>query len=156
MKVALRRRDGSIAALTEIDPCDAERVEQFTWRLHPDGYACRYCRVDGRFRVVMLHHFILGVVGDRRHPVDHMNRDKLDNRRENLRVCSPGDNARNRGSFRGSSSQHSGVWRRGTRWSAMIKVEGVRHYLGSFPDEDSAGCAAAEFRAALVRESVPS
>lgn len=63
--------------------------------------------------------------------VDHINGNTLDNRRENLRVCSPSQNNGNRGpnvgrQFKGVIRHHSG------NWYARIGYEGRTHCIGVY------------------------
>ena len=75
--------------------------------------------------------------------VDHRNGNGLDNRRENLRAATPGQNSRNRVSHRGSSSRYRGVSFDASRkkWLAQIWHEGQNHRLGAFVDERAAALA---------------
>tara|TARA_R110000851_G_scaffold130233_1_gene263723 strand:+ start:944 stop:1768 length:825 start_codon:yes stop_codon:yes gene_type:complete len=68
---------------------------------------------------------------------DHINGNGLDNRRENLRICTHAENQRNSRSRGGSSSQYKGVyWRRDTeKWHSAIWMDGKPHYLGIFTSE---------------------
>jgi predicted extracellular nuclease len=68
--------------------------------------------------------------------VDHINRNKLDNRRENLRIVSAQVNAINRG-VTGRSSKYKGVTKQRNGW--QVYVGGG--YVGVFPDELSAALA---------------
>lgn len=71
--------------------------------------------------------------------VDHINRNTADNRRCNLRLCSPKENARNR--TRRSGSEYTGVERRGKRFSAYITVDYKKIHLGRFDTaEEAARC----------------
>ena len=78
--------------------------------------------------------------------IDHINGDRADNRICNLRVVSKQQNARNVGLGKGNVSGHLGVSysSRDKRWAAHIGVNGVRVYLGSFRDKDSAVAARLE------------
>ena len=102
-----------------------------------------------------MHRYILGLKQSDAAEVDHLNRDRLDNRRANLLPGTRGDNMRNRSSFRGSTSRYSGVYRvrDGNVWRATVKVEGRRHNLGRFADEDDAGRAVAAFRGSIKAPS---
>lgn len=104
--------------------------------------------------VVLLHRWILGlVVGDIRQG-DHINRDKLDNRRANLRIVTPAENGQNtkprtalsgrptRSRFRGVSRDAAG------RWIAYGQLHGRRHHVGAFDTEQQAAAAARAWRAA--------
>ena len=69
--------------------------------------------------------------------VDHKNRNKLDDTRENLRISTHKENVRNRGKPRGSASRYLGVGydRHRRRWYATLYVEGRQIWLGYFEDE---------------------
>ena len=70
--------------------------------------------------------------------VDHINGDKLDNRKENLRICTMSENARNSKKHAdATSSQYKGVSFAKTRgcWVAQISAYGNRITLGSYTVE---------------------
>lgn len=83
-----------------------------------------------RYRVVMRR--MLGQRIPRGMHVDHINGDTEDDRRENLRLATPLQNAANRRPTGRGSSQYKGVCHRpGTQnlknpWSAQISVSGLR------------------------------
>lgn len=72
--------------------------------------------------------------------VDHINHDTLDNRRQNLRLCSGSQNGANRLKLPGCSSRFKGVsWHnQGRKWCARIKKHGQGMHLGLFSDEKEA------------------
>lgn len=72
--------------------------------------------------------------------VDHINGDSLDNRRCNLRLCSPTENQRNRSLASNNSSGYKGVYwdPHRNRWIARIKVNGTRKHLGRFMSAEDA------------------
>jgi hypothetical protein len=75
--------------------------------------------------------------------IDHINRDRFDNRVENLRWCSKSENNRNKKSradkihsnFRGVSWIKKGKWE---RWTASIRIKGESVHLGYFKKEEDA------------------
>lgn len=86
-------------AITKISLCDKDFVESFkgTWYLWKHG---GYIRIwyEGRHRY--LHDFIMRRIEDKpgdNYSVDHINQDKLDNIRENLRWATQSEQNRNRG-----------------------------------------------------------
>lgn len=69
--------------------------------------------------------------------IDHINGDSLDNRKANLRLCSPYDNMHNAKKYQTSTNPFKGVTYRARnnirkRWGAQICVNGRRHSLGCF------------------------
>ena len=72
---------------------------------------------------------------------DHINGDGLDNRRENLRICTTLKNCQNRQKQRQtSSSVFKGVswYPNRKKWVAYIKVNGIQLHLGYFTSEYNA------------------
>lgn len=92
-KIPLRRRDGTLVAYTLLDPEDYARFNDRRWSLQATGYAQGWDRHIKKVRT--LHREIMALpIGDYRH-VDHINGDKLDNRRANLRAAHQVWNHRN-------------------------------------------------------------
>ena len=67
---------------------------------------------------------------------DHINGDKLDNRRANLRICTGSQNRRNTGASRVNTSGFKGVnWhKQHCKWNARITVDGSRVHIGLYDD----------------------
>lgn len=94
-----------------------------------------------------MHRLVFGVGPGGPH-IDHIDGDTLDNRRTNLRLATRAENAQNLVSARGGSSHYRGVsWNKARRaWAANCRIDGKRHFLGYFADEEEAARVAAEFR----------
>lgn len=126
-----------------VDTADFEWLSQWRWhaRSHRDGtpYAARNGRVvDGcRGQIIFMHNQIMQPPAGM--AVDHINRDKLDNRRSNLRICTRAQNQANcerrvkAAPYRGIRSVN-----KGTRWAAQIGANGAHHYLGCYPTMEDA------------------
>ncbi|MGL5936547.1 MAG: HNH endonuclease [Cetobacterium sp.] len=69
--------------------------------------------------------------------VDHIDGNKLNNTRENLRIVTHTQNSMNRKSAGGSSSQYIGVYlsKSNNKWAAQINIKGKKTHLGSFTCE---------------------
>lgn len=85
VKILLTGRKG-IGRTTLISSCDVDRVTRYGWYVNENGYAL--ARVNNK--LTRLHRFILGYTGPL--DIDHINGDRLDNTRENLRVCTRSEN----------------------------------------------------------------
>lgn len=132
-----------------IDAEDREWLSSYRWRFQASmGYARTTLGRRPNRRTVGMHRFILGLEGEPRTvQVDHINGDKLDNRRCNLRKCTPEQNAANWGWHAGDwegrlPSGFRGVLRSTGRskkpWRACIGIEGRSVSLGTFWTEEDA------------------
>lgn len=114
-----------------IDAVDFEVVAQWRWSF--DGkYATR--KPGRKGRKIYLHRFIMNAMPGVE--IDHINGDKLDNRRCNLRITTRQQNSLNaRG--KGGTSQFKGVaWDKANqKWMANIMINGRNHRIGRFRDE---------------------
>ena len=122
-----------------IDKAEYPIISRFKWRLHSHGYAVtRFCNTT-----LYMHHLVIKAVPAGQ-VVDHINGNKLDNRRSNLRTAHHRQNAYNsknrerpgkHSQYRGVTRAHQGGW---DRWMAQIRINGKRVHLGYFDDEISA------------------
>ena len=106
-------------------------VSSFRWYVDNKGYP--YQEKTGRNRL-FLHQFIMGEYPDGKSEIDHINGDKLDNRRENLRFCTSQENRNNRRKYKNNRSGVLGVqWHKlGKKWMARISRNQKPVYLGLF------------------------
>jgi hypothetical protein len=113
---------------------DFPLVSLRTLHISRSGYAVTHQGRGEATASVLAHRLLMGCSAD--DVVDHINRDKLDNRRHNLRVVSQFENAQNRGDIRGYHwAPRSGKWR------AQINAGGRRVYLGYFNTSEDAAAA---------------
>lgn len=114
--------------------CDLEdwsELSQYNWSKSADGYALT--NVKGKN--VKAHRLIVSrykdIVGK---DIDHIDGDKLNNCRSNLRVCTRGQNSQNSQLCSRNTSGIKGVsWdKRAGKWRVRIIAEGERHYLGRY------------------------
>jgi hypothetical protein len=64
--------------------------------------------------------------------VDHIDRNRSNNRWSNLRQAAHSENAHNRAIYRNNSSGLKGIYRNKDRWSASIMAGGKKKHLGTF------------------------
>jgi hypothetical protein len=100
MEIPIYNKD-DIVVHTKISEQDFDRVGKFRWNLDKKDYVISPNKIR-------LHRLILNVKKD--DPlVDHINNDKLDNMRENLRFASSSQNAQNKAKLDRGSSKYLGV-----------------------------------------------
>ena len=120
-----------------ISPADADLLE-YGWWMDDGGYVA--CHHIGRLHTAVL----LRSQGEPAEPgmePDHVNRDPMDNRRENLRWATKNQNLRNR-RFK-TTKGYRGINRLkytdGTPfYQPALYVDGKQVQLGSYPDEETA------------------
>lgn len=134
VKGELRRRrnkfqvsNGVVTVLLNSDKhfiCDEdalELVKRYTWYFNQNGYARSS---EGEY----FHRLVMDVPDG--YIVDHINGDRLDNRKCNLRICKPADN---------SHSGHTGVYKtKNGKYGAVIVSNYNSIRLGVFDDYESA------------------
>jgi hypothetical protein len=152
VRIPLRARNGAVHAYAIVDADAATWANQWRWQLATNGYAKRHLpRGTGPRSIISLHRAIMGLSPGDGLEVDHINRDRLDNRRTNLRVTTRAKNAQNRPSQAGSSRFRGVTWNKACRkWQASLSVNRKAVYLGLFEDEGAAGAAAQAARARLM------
>ncbi len=99
-----------------------------------------YVRSRGR-KYVIMHRLIMDAPIDSQ--VDHINGNTLDNRKSNLRICTPSQNCMNRNKKKNSHSSYKGVHQRcdNGRWRAHIAFNKKRTWIGHFNSEIEAAIA---------------
>ena len=114
-----------------VDDEDYEELMQHKWIMQKRGYIINRSTRD----TIYLHRFILkpnkGLV------IDHVNHDKLDNQKINLRACSQGQNMANRKTNKVGSSKFKGVSFNKTtnKWYSKIQFNYKQFNLGYFDTE---------------------
>lgn len=119
VKVFFRTKEGYFIC----DKEDLELIEKHTWNKDRYGYAvATYKR-----KTLSVHVCLLG----RREgfEIDHINRNKLDNRRVNLRFVTHSENMRNTDQ---TTRDCRGVWKKKNRYMAGIHINNKTVHLGSF------------------------
>lgn len=108
-------------ARAKIDKKDLEKVKDYKWGLHGEGYVMSFKSN------LFLHHLIIGE--EENLIVDHKDHNKLNNRKSNLRPCTYQQNNRNR--------KAEGCWwnKENKKWRVKIGVNYKQIHLGYFIDK---------------------
>ena len=128
-----------------IDAADAELVRPFSWCLSSQGYVRTGVRRQRwGHEVVRLHRLIMGLVKGDGQTVDHIDGNKLNNRRNNLRVCTHAENCRNQKKSVNNTSGYKGVFlhKKTQKWGARVRYNRVLYYAGYCHDTPEAAAAA--------------
>ena len=128
--------------LTLVDDSDYEFLNQWRWHDY-DGYVARTLYLGGgrknaRYKMVKMHRVIMA--NPEGYQIDHINGDKYDNRRCNLRLATNSQNQMNKKVPKNCSSGVTGVrWKKqADKWSALLIENGKRHHLGYFDTKEDA------------------
>lgn len=108
----------------KISPKDFKLVGEYRW-YYKDGYAV----TSINYKRVKMHHLILGKPPGGK-VTDHINGDRMDNRRSNLRFVTSIQNSFN--------TRPVGVRKRGKSWEANICYKGRKEFKGSFKTKKEA------------------
>jgi len=108
--------------LAIVDDTDFDALTKRGWYFH-NGYAVRHALKH--HKMTLMHRVILGA--SKGTEVDHINGDGLDNRRANLRLCSPHNNKKNRRINRNNTTGFKGVTfhKKAKKYQSVIEALGV-------------------------------
>ncbi len=114
-----------------IDAEDLEKIGEYRWHAswvsRSEKYYVRSCSKGKRLE---LQRVIMNPKNNM--VVDHINGDSLDNRKNNLRICSQAQNTFNNSVQRRKTDGLKGVYKNGERYVARLHIDGFTKYLGTF------------------------
>jgi hypothetical protein len=118
-----------------VDDADFDWLSLWRWLILGDRYAARFEKIENSRKLVLLHRFIMNAPAQME--VDHINRNKLDCQKSNLRLATRAQNMRNKAKRHGAktSASFKGVWHEHQLWSAAICVNNKNLYLGLYATE---------------------
>jgi hypothetical protein len=136
LSVEIKLTKGKVALVSEQD---YHMLTQHKW-----SYDGRYARASIYYKDVRMHRLIMqaplaqAAAKELEVEVDHINGDKLDNRRENLRLVTKSQNQHNKPSC--NSRKYKGVSREKSRrkWKAQIHFNNKDLFLGHFDTDHEA------------------
>ena len=103
---------------------DYQKICDYQWYFNGHGYLQAKGKDENNKYSVRLHRII--TQAEYGAEVDHINHDKFDNRKCNLRICTHKQNCRNRKSTGVCFDKHSG------KYQSYIVVDGKKHHLGCY------------------------
>ena len=123
-KIIVKNRKQQIVAICTIDKEDLDKCKTMKWHINGNGY------VHARSGYLSLHRFVLNYDGNLL--IDHINRDKMDNRKSNLRIVTAMGNNQNRDCAGVCYDNHAHKWR------AEFQRYNKYYYIGLFETAEEA------------------
>jgi hypothetical protein len=119
-----------------VDNNDYGKISTFKWNVAEQkctSYASRAIKVNGKWTTQYMHRLIMDApVGM---DVDHINRNGIDNRKENMRICTRSQNLQWKRPT-GASGYKGVYWcKNKKKWRVQIKVDDKRMSLGSYSNK---------------------
>jgi hypothetical protein len=132
-----------------VDAADYEWLNQWKWYAEWGGYAVRthWSKTKPQF-CVRMHRAILGLESGDPRRIDHINGNRIDNRRANLRIATAQQNAHNARISSRNTSGFKGAHRDRKWWKAQIRINGKNKNLGYFASPEEAHAA---YRQAAIK-----
>lgn len=114
---------------------DFDKVKERTWYINKYGYPM--ASKTAIFEPTLMHRLIMGA--NKNEYVDHINHNKYDNRKSNLRIVSRSQNSMNIGRRKNNTSGVTGVYlQKNGKWIARITANNKNIYLGIFENKEEA------------------
>ena len=132
VEIILGNRSKYLVALIDLE--DVDKVKDHKWRMLKNGYVSTQINK----KIIYLHRLIMDCPEDMN--VDHINHNKLNNKKYNLRICTIQENNRNHRLHKSNTSGINGVSWNNTSdcWCSFISVDNKTVYLGSSTNIDEA------------------
>jgi len=153
--VAILRTNGKYDIEFTIDKDDYEKIRNYRWYINTDGYiiasdpdTAKSKKGHSYIKKIYLHRLIIDTPQNKQ--TDHINRDKTNNRKNNLRLCSHSENFGNRlkhKTYKGKpcTSKYKGVVNRQGNWVAQANFQDKRLISSGFKSEKQAALKYNEF-----------
>ena len=134
---------------------DLSLVQSPEWYRDKDGYLVSCYFFCGRRCFTRFHRIVMHAQPNQF--VDHINRNRADNRKQNLRCCDRSENMRNRSLQRTNTSGVAGVYfdKERNKWTASITFNSKRIYIGRFCEKEDAILARLSKEAELFKDFAP-
>lgn len=113
-----------------IDKEDLEKVNKYRWRVDKNT---GYIYSDFLGIKVYLHRYIMGIHQNKDgFVIDHINRNKKDNRKQNLRIVTHAQNLRNLSILSDNSTGYRNIYKKGKKFCLMSNYQGKVCYFGTY------------------------
>lgn len=131
---------------TMVDKEDYEKFSRYRWRMNKNGYVMSSFWEEGKVKTKTLHRLIMEA--PKGFDVDHIDHNRLNNMKSNLRLTTRSENMMNMGAKvnKVGHSKYKGVSylnreKLKNKWTAFLKKDYVMYNLGYFATEEEAALA---------------
>jgi hypothetical protein len=134
MAKEIQLTQGKVAIVDDEDYIKCLRCKWCCNLIHGKYYAITVIKTNGKWKEISMHRYIMKPKNNLQ--VDHINSNGLDNRKENLRLCTQSENKRNRIKNKNNTSGYKGViWNKlANKWQSQIKYKNKLIYIGIYSD----------------------
>ncbi|QJI52409.1 HNH endonuclease [Psychrobacillus phage Perkons] len=119
-----------------VDLKNIDIVKDKRWSMNKDGYAV--AKIEGK--VQFLHHVIINTPSEKNRVIDHIDKNKLNNKLDNLRIIEKQKNHMNHKGYSNNKTGFTGVVldKRNGRWKAIIRIDKKPKQIGVFENIEDA------------------
>jgi len=139
-----------------VDDEDYDMLSQYKWHLHDkkNKYAISDIKINGKSKRKKMHRLIMGE--PQGFEIDHIDRNTLNNQKNNLRIVTHSQNQMNKIKQKNNTSGYKGVsWHKHIKkWQGQIGFNKKNYSLGYFENEDDAARAYNQKAKELFKEYV--
>jgi hypothetical protein len=137
--------------LVQVSGCDNDLLESRRWFIDNKGFVRRSIKQKGKVSAELIHRVIGARIAGRSlradELMDHIDHNRLNNQRSNLRIVNASESSQNRCTNRPFRGAH---WhKRFKTWTATVRCRGVDYWCGSFKTKEEAALAAVTKRKEL-------
>jgi hypothetical protein len=130
VKIPVKEGDNILYAI--VDKGDIDKVLKYSWYF--DG---RYAMTSINRVTCRLHAYVMNKLDDKDLVIDHIDGDKLNNMKSNLRYATFSQNVQNKKS-KGAASGYRGVVKMNNKWLSRITYKNIMYNLGVFDEKELA------------------
>jgi len=141
-EVVLRDIKQREVARAIIDIKDVEKIRCYKWHaLKRKHGICMATTINGNPEC--MPNIIMGFKSNNKHQIDHKDRNPLNNRKINLRICTHSQNQMNKNKGKNNTSGYKGVYwhKRNKKWAAHIRFNNKKYHIGYFNKKTEAAMA---------------
>lgn len=138
IKTGTTRSDSKRNLLVMVDDEDYDVLSKYNWQVDKYNSVASHKTDKGR---ILIHRYIMNPSSTEE--IDHIDGNRLNNQKSNLRICSSSQNKMNIGPRKDNKSGLKGVslHKKTNKWGVRIMVEGKYKHIGLFLNKEDAAIA---------------